>query len=185
MAASATMQSILTRPALCLSGRAALRPSLPQSPSLVRGLRRDVYMGVVKCWAWHGLQKFLTCQVNEGIKEASSTPKIIDLLEFNSPAPERINGRLAMLGFVSAIRAKLLSGKDVFSQISNGGFQLFLGASILFSIASFAPIFKGVDMESMSEGLMTAEAELLNGRLTRLGLVTLAVTEFAKGGALV
>uniref|UniRef100_A0A7N0VLX5 Early light-induced protein n=1 Tax=Kalanchoe fedtschenkoi TaxID=63787 RepID=A0A7N0VLX5_KALFE len=114
-----------------------------------------------------------------------ASPKIIELLEFRSPVPERINGRLAMLGFVSAIGAEVLSGQDVFSQISHGGFQLFLGATILFSIASFVPLLKGVDPESKSEGLMSSDAELLNGRLAMLGLVTLVVTEFAKGGALV
>lgn len=55
----------------------------------------------------------------------------------------------------------------------------------MLSRASLVPFFKGVDVETKSEGLMNSDAELLNGRLAMLGLVALAVTEFAKGGALV
>uniref|UniRef100_A0A7N0V862 Uncharacterized protein n=1 Tax=Kalanchoe fedtschenkoi TaxID=63787 RepID=A0A7N0V862_KALFE len=137
MAASATVQSIfLPTPAARLSTRAA--PSLP----------------------W--LTPTSSTQAQAASKKAS--PSITDLLEFSSPGAERINGRLAMLGFVSAIGAELLSGQDVFSQISHGGFQLFLGATILFSIASFVPFSKGVDVESKSKGFMTSDAELLIGR---------------------
>uniref|UniRef100_A0A7N0V715 Uncharacterized protein n=1 Tax=Kalanchoe fedtschenkoi TaxID=63787 RepID=A0A7N0V715_KALFE len=194
MAASATMQSIfLPTPAARLSTRAA--PSLAWlTPSrLAQRALRNGNMAV-RC--------AVVQQERDPPKEAMSvdpaavppstqatskkaSPSITDLLEFSSPAPERINGRLAMLGFVSAIGAELLSGQDVFSQISHGGFQLFLGATILFSIASFVPFFKGVDVESKSQGFMNSDAELLNGRLAMLGLVALAVTEFAKGGALV
>ncbi|KAJ1429379.1 hypothetical protein SESBI_08425 [Sesbania bispinosa] len=38
---------------------------------------------------------------------------------------ERINGRLAMLGFVVAIAMELAKGKGVFEQISDGGIPLF------------------------------------------------------------
>lgn len=123
--------------------------------------------------------------ISDSMAQPSSKPittSITDLLQFSSRAPERINGRLTMLGFVSAISAELLSGQDVFSQLSHGGFQLFLGASILFSIASLVPFFNGVDVGSKSEGLMNSDVELFNGRLAMLGLVALAVTEFAKGG---
>uniref|UniRef100_A0A7N0V7S4 Uncharacterized protein n=1 Tax=Kalanchoe fedtschenkoi TaxID=63787 RepID=A0A7N0V7S4_KALFE len=194
MAALATMQSIfLPTPAARFSTRAA--PSLPWlTPSrLAQRALRNGNMAV-RC--------AVVQQERDPPKEAMSddpaavppstqaasknaSPSITDLLKFSSPVPERINGRLAMLGFVSAIGAELISGQDVFSQISHGGFQLFLGATILFSIASFVPFFKGVDVESKSKGFMNSDAELLNGRLAMLGLVALAVTEFAKGGALV
>ncbi|KAL2924532.1 Early light-induced protein 1 chloroplastic [Bienertia sinuspersici] len=108
-----------------------------------------------------------------------------DLFAFSGPAPERINGRLAMIGFVAAIAVELSQGTDLLSQISDGGAQWFLGTSILLSVASLVPLFKGSRAEAKTEGLMNANAELWNGRLAMLGLVALAVTELAKGGALV
>ncbi|XP_008224238.1 PREDICTED: early light-induced protein 1, chloroplastic-like isoform X2 [Prunus mume] len=111
--------------------------------------------------------------------------KFSDLLAFSGPAPERINGRLAMVGFVSALAVELFKGQDVFAQISDGGVSLFVGTSILLSVASLIPLFKGVSVESKSDGIMTSDAELLNGRLAMLGLVALAFTEYVTGGTLV
>uniref|UniRef100_A0A2P2PIA1 Early light-induced protein n=1 Tax=Rhizophora mucronata TaxID=61149 RepID=A0A2P2PIA1_RHIMU len=111
--------------------------------------------------------------------------KFSDVLAFSGPGPERINGRLAMVGFVAAMAVELSKGEDVFTQISNGGVTWFLGASVLLSLASLIPLFRGVSVESKSQGLMTSDAELWNGRFAMLGLVALAFTEFVKGGALV
>ncbi|XP_021832860.1 early light-induced protein 1, chloroplastic-like [Prunus avium] len=115
--------------------------------------------------------------------EAST--KFWDLFAFSGPAPERINGRLAMVGFVSALAVELYNGQDVFAQLSNGGVSLFVATSILLSVASLVPLFKGVSVESKSDGIMTSDAELLNGRLAMLGLVALVFTEYVKGGTLV
>ncbi|XP_074270641.1 early light-induced protein 1, chloroplastic-like [Silene latifolia] len=108
-----------------------------------------------------------------------------DLFAFSGPAPERINGRLAMIGFVAAVAVELSKGTDIFAQISDGGAQWFLGTSILLSVASLVPLFKGERAESITKGIMNSNAELLNGRLAMLGLVALAFTEYVKGGALV
>lgn len=107
------------------------------------------------------------------------------MLAFSGPAPERINGRLAMVGFVAALAVELSNGEDVFAQISNGGIPWFLGTSVLFTVASLIPLFNGVSVQSKSKGLMTSDAELWNGRFAMLGLVALAFTEYVKGGALV
>lgn len=111
--------------------------------------------------------------------------KFSDVLAFSGPAPERINGRLAMVGFVAALAMELSKGQDVFTQISDGGIPLFLGTSILVSLASLIPLFRGVTVESKSGGFMTSDAELWNGRFAMLGLVALAFTEYVKGGTLV
>ncbi|BFG13957.1 hypothetical protein CerSpe_002300 [Prunus speciosa] len=111
--------------------------------------------------------------------------KFSELFAFSGPAPERINGRLAMVGFVSALAVELYNGQDVFAQISNGGVSLFVATSILLTAASLVPLFKGVSVESKSDGIMTSDAELLNGRLAMLGLVALVFTEYVKGGTLV
>lgn len=113
-------------------------------------------------------------------------PKFSDVFAFSGPAPERINGRLAMVGFVAALAVELSKGQDVFAQISNGpGVPLFIGTSLLLSVASLVPLLKGVTVESKSSGIMTSDAELWNGRLAMLGIVALALTEFVTGGTLV
>ena len=111
--------------------------------------------------------------------------KFSDVLAFSGPAPERINGRLAMIGFVSAMAVELSSGQDVFTQISNGGVTAFVATSVVLSMASLVPLLKGVSVQSKSNGIMTSDAEMWNGRFAMLGLVALAFTEFVTGSALV
>ncbi|WCJ23862.1 Early light-induced protein chloroplastic [Euphorbia peplus] len=108
-----------------------------------------------------------------------------DILAFSGPAPERINGRLAMIGIVAAVAVELSSGHDLFSQVSDGGITWFVGSSVLLSLASLIPLLKGVSVESKSDGFMTSDAELWNGRFAMLGLVSLAITELVKGGAFI
>ncbi|XP_057427373.1 early light-induced protein, chloroplastic-like [Lotus japonicus] len=111
--------------------------------------------------------------------------KFSDVMAFGGPAPERINGRLAMIGFVAAMAVEVARGQGVFEQISDGGVPWFLGTSVVFTLASLVPLFQGVSVESKSKGLMTSDAELWNGRLAMLGLIALAFTEYVKGGTLV
>ncbi|KAK7391079.1 hypothetical protein VNO78_19427 [Psophocarpus tetragonolobus] len=111
--------------------------------------------------------------------------KFSDVLAFSGPAPERINGRLAMIGFVAAMAVEVAKGQGVFEQISNGGIPWFLGTSVVLTLASLIPLFQGVSVESKSKGFMSSDAELWNGRFAMLGLIALAFTEFVKGGTLV
>lgn len=113
------------------------------------------------------------------------SPKFIDVLSFTGPGPERINGRLAMLGFVSAIAVELTRGQDLFMQISNGGYKWFLWTSILFTVASLIPFSKGVGPGAKASKFWNPDAEVWNGRAAMVGLIALAVTEFLKGGPLV
>ncbi|KAJ0982453.1 hypothetical protein J5N97_010708 [Dioscorea zingiberensis] len=117
------------------------------------------------------------------------TPKVStkfsDVLAFSGPAPERINGRLAMIGFVAALAVEVARGEDLVGQLMNGGFPWFLGTAALLSVASLVPLFKGVSVQSRSGELMSSDAELWNGRFAMLGLVALAFTEYLKGGPLV
>lgn len=116
----------------------------------------------------------------------SNSRKFSDVFAFSGPAPERINGRLAMVGFVAALAVELSKGQDLFAQIFDGsGVPLFIGTSLLLSVASLVPLLKGVTVESKSDGIMTSDAELLNGRLAMLGIVALAFTEYVTGGTLV
>lgn len=111
--------------------------------------------------------------------------KFSDLMAFGGPAPERINGRLAMIGFVAAMGVEIANGQGLFDQISGGGIPWFLGTSVLLSLASLIPFFQGVSVESKSKGVMSSDAELWNGRIAMLGLIALAFTEYVKGTSLV
>ncbi|CAN4092895.1 unnamed protein product [Withania somnifera] len=138
-------------------------------------------------------------QSSSPLTEAATTPKptmspppvkpkpstdFFDVFSFSGPAPERINGRLAMIGFVAAIGVELAKGADLSAQLSSGGFAWFLGTSALLTLASIIPLFQGVTAESKSGGIMSADAEIWNGRFAMLGLVALAFTEYVKGGGL-
>ncbi|KAF3456932.1 hypothetical protein FNV43_RR01586 [Rhamnella rubrinervis] len=182
MAASFAMQSILASSVAYGASVKRTNQFLPlqYAPSLQRYSTMKV-----RCMAGED------ADLKEQPKPISTPPrprlstKFSDVLAFSGPAPERINGRLAMIGFVSALAVELSNGQDVFAQIGNGGIPWFLVTSAVLSLASLIPLFKGVSVESKSEGFMTSDAELWNGRFAMLGLIALAFTEYVKGGTLV
>ncbi|KAL2906836.1 Desiccation stress protein DSP-22 chloroplastic [Bienertia sinuspersici] len=109
-----------------------------------------------------------------------------DILPSGTPkAQPRVNGRAAMVGFVTAMAVELYRGKDLFTQISDGGGHWFLTTSIIISVASLVPLFDGRAPQAREDGVFNSYAELWNGRFAMLGLVALAVTEYVKGGALI
>ncbi|KAL1803973.1 hypothetical protein ACET3Z_032620 [Daucus carota] len=173
MASSVVMQSILASPVKPAISTA--RRSLSGSASSLR----------VRCMAKDGQKEGSSPQTSIPASESKASTSFFDVLAFSGPAPERINGRLAMIGFVAAMAVEVSNGQDVFSQISNGGVPWFLGTSVLLTLASLVPLFKGVSVETKSGGLMTSDAEMWNGRFAMLGLVALALTEYIKGSALV
>ncbi|XP_004496671.1 early light-induced protein, chloroplastic [Cicer arietinum] len=118
-------------------------------------------------------------------RPSKMSTKFSDLMAFGGPAPERINGRLAMIGFVAAMGVEIAKGQGLFEQISGGGVPWFLGTSVLLTLASLIPFFQGVSVESKSKGVMSSDAELWNGRIAMLGLIALAFTEYVKGTSLV
>jgi len=190
-ATSAVMKSIPASPVTRVTNRAGLSQVVPAS--YVPRMQRNASLRV-RCMAEDGQSKETesSAAVPPPPPPQPITPpkpkvstKFSDVLAFSGPAPERINGRLAMVGFVAALAVELSNGQDVFAQISNGGIPWFVGTSVLLSLASLIPLFKGVSVQSKSEGFMTSDAELWNGRFAMLGLVALAFTEYVKGGALV
>ncbi|CAI8586375.1 unnamed protein product [Vicia faba] len=118
-------------------------------------------------------------------RPAKMSTKFSDLMAFSGPVPERINGRLAMIGFVAAMGVEIAKGQGLFEQLSGGGVPWFLGTSVLLSLASLIPFLQGVSVESKSKSIMSSDAELWNGRIAMLGLVALAFTEYVKGTSLV
>jgi len=118
--------------------------------------------------------------------EKSASPGLWDALAFSGPAPERINGRLAMVGFVSALAVEAARGDGLLAQAGNGaGLTWFAYTAVVLSAASLAPLLQGESAEARSGGFMTADAELWNGRLAMLGLVALAATEYLTGAPFV
>merc|ERR1711959_291837 len=95
---------------------------------------------------------------------APKAPTFGDAMAFAGSAPETVNGRLAMLGFIAALGAE----------------PSILFAFIMFAAASLIPILKGVKKEKFA--FFSPEAEMLNGRAAMIGFALLLAIE-AKSGA--
>ena len=104
-----------------------------------------------------------------------------DVMGFSGLAPERVNGRLAMLGFVAAAGAELATNEPLLQQISEAKGPI-AGAFLLFIAASLIPLAKGAKLEAF--GPFTPAAEMLNGRAAMLGFLLLIGFEAGSGGAL-
>ena len=100
-------------------------------------------------------------------------------MAFAGSAPETVNGRLAMLGFIAALGAEASSGETVFQQVGDAEPSI-LFAFIMFAAASLIPILKGVKKEKFA--FFSPEAEMLNGRAAMIGFALLLAIE-AKSGA--
>ncbi len=61
---------------------------------------------------------------------------------FDGPAPETINGRLAMLGVTSALAAELVTGVGLREQWLKAPAPILFSFAII-AIASYIPILKG------------------------------------------
>ena len=104
-----------------------------------------------------------------------AAPSIGQAMAFSGSAPEIINGRLAMLGFVAALGAEFASQQTIVQQVSEGPKALIFGTFLLFIVASLIPILKGSKKEAL--GPFTPAAEMLNGRAAMLGIAFLLLSE--------
>ncbi|XP_059072407.1 early light-induced protein 1, chloroplastic-like, partial [Cryptomeria japonica] len=137
--------------------------------------------------AFH-LQALQETSPTEGVSSSSSTKmstKFGDLFALSGPAPEIINGRAAMLVFVSPIAVEVASGRDLLPQVNSGGLSWFALIAGLMTVGTLVPLFNGISRESESQQLFSSTAEMWNGRFAMLGLLALAFTEYVKGGPLV
>jgi hypothetical protein len=137
--------------------------------------------------AWNVMSAHSCLLINssfyQNVEQVSTN--FFDIFSFGGPAPETINGRLAMLGFATALGVELFTGEDLATQIGLGGVQWFIVTAAIFTGASLIPMFKGVTVDSKSKPIFSSTAEKWNGRFAMVGLVALAVTEFVKGSPLV
>lgn len=106
-----------------------------------------------------------------------------EAMTFDGPAPETINGRLAMIGFVAAVGAEIFTGKSILQQFGEQG-GIITAIAGLFIVASLVPVFRGANLKGKGPGPMTKKAEIWNGRFAMLGVAALIVIESIKGSSL-
>ncbi|MCO5584189.1 hypothetical protein L7F22_038112 [Adiantum nelumboides] len=109
------------------------------------------------------------------------------LFAFDGAAPETINGRMAMVGFVWALLAEKLTGLSVMEQLFNpatSGLLWFAGVVQLFTLASIIPFASGESTDARSWGPFNAKAERWNGRLAMVGFAALVIGEMIRQGPL-
>ena len=85
------------------------------------------------------------------------------MVQFDGPAPELINGRAAMLGFVAALFQEILTGKSVFQQALEEP-RAIIVAFTLVLVASLLPFMKDATPQTEEHTIFRAQAELWGGR---------------------
>lgn len=122
--------------------------------------------------------------VSAGSRPAATTPyvpktvSLFDAMRFSGPAPETINGRLAMVGFLAGAVAEVRTGLTLEQQaLGAGPATVALAALIVYS--SLVPMLKAAKTEPF--GIFTPAAEATNGRAAMLGFAVLLVLEHSSG----
>jgi len=97
-----------------------------------------------------------------------------EAMRFDGPAPELINGRLAMLGAFSGIVAKLVSGASAVDQINIAPGPIAATFALIIA-ATLIPVVRGTPDfvkkgNYWASGKFTTTAEMLNGRVAMLGI---------------
>mmetsp|Transcript_29325 Transcript_29325/g.82718 ORF Transcript_29325/g.82718 Transcript_29325/m.82718 type:complete len:206 (+) Transcript_29325:257-874(+) len=108
----------------------------------------------------------------------SKTVSLFDAMKFSGPAPEIVNGRLAMVGFLAAAMNEVTTGDTVEKQILEA--PVTVGVFVLVVVyASLVPIMKGVKNEAF--GFMSPRAETTNGRAAMLAFAVMVALELRTG----
>ncbi|GBF88350.1 hypothetical protein Rsub_01062 [Raphidocelis subcapitata] len=103
---------------------------------------------------------------------------LFDALKFNGPAPELVNGRLAMVGLLAVARAEAETGQTALQLLQHGTPWQYAGAA-LWVWASMVPILSGARHEAF--GMFTPRAEYANARAAMLGWAVLLALEHKAG----
>jgi hypothetical protein len=104
-----------------------------------------------------------------------------DMMAFSGPAPELINGRLAMIAFVAALGAELSTGEGVLRQWSDEPTGVLL-TMVTFAVASLIPMLsQGARRDQFA--FFSPAAEMLNGRAAMIGFASLIAVEALRGGS--
>lgn len=124
-----------------------------------------------------------------GKQLSEGTTDFVKIMRFNGPAPELINGRLAMFGFFAAIGAESVNGIGILQQLQ-GYWPQILAFSALITVASIIPIVRGSAIfddgggEGFRPGAFNVTNELINGRAAMLGMALIVLYEAASGAPL-
>ena len=102
-------------------------------------------------------------------------------MRFSGPAPEVINGRLAMLGFDLAVLVELLTGDTIFQQVYNE-ITILVTVTLTVFTASMVPLYRGVRVSP--DSFLNFKNELLNGRVAMMGLFVMMIIEAITGSAI-
>ncbi|KAL6754934.1 hypothetical protein V8C86DRAFT_2688082 [Haematococcus lacustris] len=102
-----------------------------------------------------------------------------DALKFNGPAPELVNGRLAMVGWVNAVVHEVTTSQTVLQQAQELDWVT-LAVLAMWVYATMVPICKGVRHDE-AFGFFTPGLERNHGRAAMLGIVGLAALEAQVG----
>ena len=102
-------------------------------------------------------------------------------MAFSGKAPELVNGRLAMMGFVAAAAAELATGEPVSNQWSMQPAGIIIFFLVIIS-ASLIPLFRG-ETPKVSSGPWTPRSEVYTGRIAMLGFSGLLIYEQLNGHA--
>ena len=103
-----------------------------------------------------------------------------DAMAFAGAAPEKTNGRLAMVAFVAAAGAEFSTHETISQQFGDATVPI-VATAVTFIVASLVPILKGAVDEPV--GPFNSKAEMYNGRAAMLGLSLLLILENNSGKA--
>lgn len=112
------------------------------------------------------------------VKFVPKSISLFDAFKFNGPAPELIQGRLAMVGFLLGASKESETGLTLMQQATQLGVPQILGL-LLIVVASLQPITKAAKSEPF--GPFTPRAEITNGRAAMLGFATVMALEWNAG----
>ena len=126
-----------------------------------------------------------------GLEEAFAFATPSSMTNFIGSGPEVMNGRLAMMAFVSAAFAELASGKTVGEQVAQEPTGIFLMALTIIggSLVTICANSEGQEVGPFqvgpfAVGPFTKEVEMMNGRAAMVGFASLVAIEAVKGSAL-
>jgi len=103
---------------------------------------------------------------------------VADAMRFQGAAPELINSRAAMLGFVLAVVAFAKTGKNIFEQIQSWPQPVF-AVFALIAVGTLVPILRGTERRDFL--FFKADAEVILGRFAMMGIVGLFWIPFVNG----